>query len=166
MKRLIKIFLLLAFFHGFVILLPIVSTADLIEPTRSLTEDSKKTGYLSVFSEPPEQEVWLDEEMIGLTPIVRHKTEAGSHVLKISDTKTKIYIVPDKKIQLGLLKGKLVVIPQKQEKKPKQTTAEQKTDKMEPKTDEQPDKIRDLQYDPVYWPQNPSGPIYPKKMAE
>ena len=87
-------------------------------------------------------------------------------MLKISDSQTEIYIVADKKIQVGLLKGKLVVIPDKAEEKPKPLTAEQQSEQQKPTMPEQPDKIRDLRYDPVYWPQNPSGPIYPKKMAE
>ena len=162
MKTLTKIFLLLAFVHGFVILLPINTTAELIEPTRSLDKDSEKIGTLSVFSEPPEQEVWLDKEMIGLTPIVEHRVDVGVYILKISDTETEIKIAPNQSLRLSIFKDKLLVIPESELAPP--THAESATEDEQQvgvsAQNQEPGKALQFRPDPFYWPQNPTGPIY------
>ena len=159
MKTLIKVFLLLAFVHGFVILLSNHTTAELIEPTRTLGTDSDKVGYLSVFSEPPEQEVWLDKEMIGLTPIVQHRVDAGVYVLKISDKETEIKFKPDQSIRLGIFRGELIVIPEKKPVSPVRAKSAAE-DRLDPVKKEDPGKPLRLRDDYFYWPQNPTGPIY------
>jgi len=142
------------------------SYAELIEPTRTLGEEDRKVGLLSVFSEPPEQEVRLDGEKIGLTPIVRFEVASGSHVLKISDTEAEIYIVPDKSVRLAIFDGELAVLPEKKENSTETTEVAKEEIPESIGRKESLDKIRDLRYDPNYWPQNPSGPIYPKQKAD
>ena len=64
------------------ILLMVPSTpafADLIEPSRTLTGKQKPMGRLSVFSEPPALNVFLDGVEIGKTPVISKKVAAGDH---------------------------------------------------------------------------------------
>jgi hypothetical protein len=166
MKIFNHVFVLLPLICILPILQPIPSSAELIEPTRSLRDGSDGSGYLSVFSEPPEQVVRLDGEMIGSTPIVRFKVTTGLHELKIGDTETEIYIASDKSVRLSLFEGELLVLPEKREKPPEKPKVATEDRPEPPDPEVTPDKIRDMRYDPNYWPQNPKGPIYPEKMAE
>ena len=56
---------------------------ELIAPTRTLEGRVQFPGRLSVVSEPPELEVFLDGSSIGKTPIWLKEVKVGSHALRI-----------------------------------------------------------------------------------
>jgi hypothetical protein len=132
-------------------------SAELIEPTRSLQSSEKTSGKISVFSEPPGLEVFLNHSKIGKTPIVSVEVKPGIHNLKVEDSETEIYVMPDKSLQLSLYKGTFIEVKE-QEKETIQKKAETVSEKnpiepTEEQTGYQP------KYAPGYWPLNPSGPI-------
>ena len=69
-----RIFSKLLFLGIFLSLLFVVVTVaesgELIKPTRTLQSSEKIPGRLSVFSEPPGLDVFLDQSNIGKTPIL------------------------------------------------------------------------------------------------
>lgn len=78
---------------------------DLIEPSRKLGGPEKKWGGLTVFSEPPQLEVYLDGEKRGSTPLWLRQVEATLHTLKIDDMATHVQIRDGKTVRIGLFKG-------------------------------------------------------------
>ena len=131
---------------------------ELIEPTRTFERSEKTSGKISVFSEPPKLDVFLDDSKIGKTPIVSMKVEAGSHYLKVKDSETKVYVAPGKSLRLSLHKGSFIEIQEKEREKllePKENATEKK------KPDEQTKEKAETEpkYEPFYWPLNRTGPI-------
>ena len=108
-----------------------------------LEGQQKPMGRLSVFSEPPALDVLLDGVEIGKTPVISKEVTSGVHILRVKDTEKEITILSGKSLQLSLFKDSLIEIPEKkaEEKETEDTNEEKK------------------QYDPFYWPLNPSGPI-------
>ena len=159
MKALIKVFLLLAFVHGFVILLPSHTTAELIEPTRSLKGERTLPGKLSVFSEPPELGVEVDGNPIGRTPLIELKIEPGIHTIRIVETQKEIMVESGKLLQLSFHRGDFIVIPEKAALDNKSKVVN-KTDSGDPSASKpQADEPRTFDQ-PFYWPLNPNGPIH------
>ena len=141
---------------GFVAVSNVIS-GELIKPTRTLQSSEKTLGNISVFSEPPGLDVFLDQSNIGKTPVLSMEVTPGTHSLKVKDTETEIYVIPGKPLRLSLFKGNFIEIKEQKKEtiqKPKTDTAEKKPDEpTQDKTGYQP------QYDPAYWPLKPSGPI-------
>lgn len=86
------------------------------------------------------------------------KVAAGSHVLKVKYSETRIYVVPGKSLRLSLHKGSFLKIQEKEiEKlqKPVEKVAEKKKpdDPTEEKTETKP------KYNPFYWPLKHTSPI-------
>ena len=135
---------------------------ELIEPTRTIQSSEKASGRISVFSEPPGLDVFLDNSKIGKTPIVSLDVEPGTHSLKVKDSEKEIYIMPGKSIQLSLFKGDFIEIQEKEREAP-QKSEKNTTEKRE--TAEQTEKKTGYEptYEPHYWPMNPSGPIKVKR---
>jgi len=131
---------------------------DLIEPTRTLQSFEKTSGEISVFSEPPKLDVYLDNSKIGKTPIASIKIEAGIHLLKVKDSETKIYVVSGKSLRLSFYKGSFIEIQEKEKEKPKKPD-ETSTEKKKPDAPAEEKKEPEPKYDPLYWPLNPKGPI-------
>jgi hypothetical protein len=150
-------------FLGFSLVLLFVAVTqavggELIKPTRTLQSSEKTPGELSVFSEPPGLDVFLDQSYIGKTPIMSFEVGAGIHNLKVEDSETEIYLKPGQSLQLSLFKGAFIEIKEKETentKKPEEiATEKRKTDEpTEDQTGYEP------KYTPGYWPLKPSGPI-------
>jgi len=133
-------------------------SGELIEPTRTLESSEKTSGEISVFSEPPDLDVYLDNSKIGKTPIASIKIEAGIHLLKVKDSETKIYVVSGKSLRLSFHKGSFIQIQEKEREKPKKPD-ETSTEKKESDAPAEEKKEPEPKYDPLYWPLNPKGPI-------
>ena len=140
---------------------PLCVFAELIEPSRTLDGQQKPMGRLSVFSEPPDLDVYLDDTKIGKTPVISKEVTSGVHILRIKDTEKEITILSGKSLQLSLFKDSLIEIPEKKTEPPTQPKLEEKMATEEKKPDE-PTKEKtknEPKYDPPYWPLNPNGPI-------
>ncbi len=134
---------------------PLYVFAELIEPSRTLEGQQKPMGRLSVFSEPPDLDVYLDDSKIGKTPVISKKVTSGVHILRIKNIEKEITILPGKSHQLSLFKDSLIESPEKKAKAPTQPKSEEEKpdEPTREKTKNEP------KYDPLYWPLNPIGPI-------
>jgi hypothetical protein len=149
------------FFVFFLVFLFVVAThavsGELIKPTRTLQSSEKVPGKISVFSEPPGLDVFLNQSNIGKTPIQSMEVTPGAHTLKVEGSETEIYIIPGKSLRLSLFKGTFIEVKVKEKEniqKPEEDTAEKKpAEPTEEKTGYQP------KYEPSYWPLKPGGPI-------
>jgi hypothetical protein len=158
MKVLSKILVFFAFVYVSLLGYSLAWSSGLIEPTRTLERTAEKSGKLSVFSEPPGLDVSLDGARIGKTPIISKVVESGYHVLRVKREETEIYVGPGKDLRLSLHKGSIIEIPAetkeiRQQKKPDDVKTSKKS-----KFEQSSKKKEELH--PLYWPFNPSGPIY------
>ena len=88
---------LLAFFLAFVLFLtPFCFAGDLIAPTRTLQGSGEALGKLTVVSEPPGLDAFLDGSNIGKTPVWLNGVEPGLHTLKVKNSETQIHVLPGK----------------------------------------------------------------------
>jgi hypothetical protein len=92
---------------------------QLIEPTRTLQEPGKTWGGLTVFSEPPQLDVYLDGEKVGSTPLWLRDVQAGPHTLKIALVETSVHVEKGKRLIIGLFRGNLVTGSEQEKEKPK-----------------------------------------------
>jgi PEGA domain len=94
--------------------------SDLIAPTRTLQGGTEERGVLTVFSEPPQLEVFLDGNKAGETPLWLTEVKAGWHTVRIAEKETRFYLGPEKVLEVGLFKGSFITLPEKKEehKKP------------------------------------------------
>ena len=131
--------------------------SGLIEPTRTLKGSGNEMGKLSVYSEPPGLQVMMDGTEIGSTPVIEVDVKPGTHLLKINESETEIYIVPGEPLYLSWHKGSFMEIQKKvsAEQVPSQTDDTKKTEKKK-KTEPAKKQVNDG----FYWPLNPRGPIY------
>ena len=153
LPKLISLCIFLVFLSGAIT----SKSGELIEPTRTLQTSGVAIGRISVYSEPPGLDVFLDNSKIGETPIVSLALEPGSHNLKVKDSKKDIFIMPGKFLRISLYKGNFIEIPEKEKEIPqklKKITEKRKTtEPTQKKTGYKP------VYEPFYWPMDPSGPI-------
>ena len=157
MKIKLNLMVFFVFVYVFLMIQSLSVFAELIEPSRTLEGQQKPMGRLSVFSEPPELDVLLDSVEIGKTPVISKEVTSGVHILRVKDTEKEITILSGKSLQLSLFKDSLIEIPEKKAEAPTQPKLEEKMATEEKKTE---DSNKDKkQYDPFYWPLNPSGPI-------
>jgi hypothetical protein len=145
-------------FFAIFMCIPLRTTAELIEPTRTLKGEEEPAGKLSVFSEPPQLNVTLDGTEIGKTPIISKDIKPGIHVLRVRDTEKSIVVESGKPLHLSWFKGSFISVPiEKNESEESQEKQEEEkptaAKKKEPS--ESKDNLR-----PLYWPLNPRGPIY------
>ena len=138
---------------------PLSLHAELIEPTRTLTVPTKEIGKLSVSSEPPGLAVGLDGIEIGETPVFEKGVEAGSHVLRVRDLETVVFIMPGMLYHLSCNKGSFIEMPIRKESEQRRQTTDVKRKEAE-KLAEPSEKKENLH--PSYFPLNPYGPIYPR----
>jgi hypothetical protein len=131
---------------------------ELIEPTRTLKSSEVSSGRISLFSEPPGLDVFLNSEKLGKTPLTSLEVKAGEHKLRIGEAETEIFIEPGESVRFSLYKGSFIEIPKEEQEeetlrkpKAKEPTTERKTVK--------PENQEQREYDPFSWPLNPSGPI-------
>ena len=152
-----KLILLLVFPVFLLVVVTFSIGAELIEPSRTLKGQQKPMGRLSVFSEPPELDVFLDGIKIGKTPVIAKQVTPGTHVLRIKETEKEIVILPEKSLQMSLYKDSLIEIPEKKIEVP--TPPEPKEQPKIPEKKPEDSKKDKKQHDPFYWPTNPRGPI-------
>jgi len=156
-----RIFPKLSFLGLFLVFLFVAVTSvisgELIKPTRTLQSSENSPGILSVFSEPPGLDVYLDKLNIGKTPILSMEVTPGTHSLKVEGSETEISVLPGKPLRLSLFKGKFIEVKEQDKEaiqKQKETVSEKKpVEPTQEKTGYQP------KYDPAYWPLKPGGPI-------
>ena len=157
MKIKLNLMIFFVFVTVFLMIQSLSVFAELIGPSRTLEGQQTPLGRLSVFSEPPELDVLLDSVGIGKTPVISKEVTSGVHILQIKDSEKEITILPGKSLQLSLFKESLIEIPEKKAEAPTQAKSEEKMAIEEKKTDDYNRGMK--QYDPFYWPMNPSGPI-------
>ena len=85
---------------------------ELIPPTRSLTVSEQTPGTLTVTSEPPGLEVFLDGSGIGQTPVRLSAVKRGLHALSIEQAKTDIHVRPGESTRISFFKGSFIVAPE------------------------------------------------------
>lgn len=131
---------------------------ELIAPTRTLQNLEKKFGYISIFSEPPGLEVFLNNSVIGQTPIFTKKVESGVHELKIKDSELELNLTPGKSLRYSFRNGFFFEIREKEMEGPQ--IVDVKPPEKRKRTEKIMDKVeKEENDDPFYWPTNPSGPI-------
>lgn len=157
MKINIKVMVLFGFVSVFFIMQPLSVFAELIEPSRTLESQQKPTGRLSVFSEPPGLDVFLDGINIGKTPVISREMASGTYVLRVKETEEEIVIQPEKSLEMSFFKNSLITIPEKKVEIPEKTKPEEQPTIQEKKPEDS--KKEKKQLDPFYFPTNPSGPI-------
>ena len=157
MKIKLNLMIFFVFVYVFLMIQSLYVFGELIEPSRTLEGQQKPMGRLSVFSEPPELDVLLDGVEIGKTPVISKQVTSGVHILRVKETEKKITILSGKSLQLSLFKDSLIEIPEKKAEAPTQPKLEEKMVPEEKKPEDS--NKRKKQYDPFYWPLNPSGPI-------
>ncbi len=137
--------------------LPAIS--ELIEPTRTLNGNEKHIGHLSVFSEPPKMNVYLDGKKIGITPVVSHAVSSGKHLLHVGKVEKEFYILSGESQRYSIHKGRLIQIPVKK-KQLLQTREQDEKPRVEEEKPENDSKDDEDLPPPNYFPLNPRGPIY------
>ena len=156
-----KLILCFVFLVFLLVVVTFSISGELIEPTRTLDSSEKTSGKISVFSEPPGLDVYLDDYKIGKTPVFSKEVTSGVHILRIKDTEKVITILSGKSLRLSLFKDSLIEIPDKKAKAPTQPKLEEKmaTQKKKPDEPTREKTENEPKYDPLYWPLNPTGPI-------
>jgi hypothetical protein len=86
---------------------------ELLAPTRGLQDAGKEWGNLTVLSEPPGLEVFLDGSKVGHTPLWQEKIDPGFHKLRVKDSETDLIIKEGKTLRMGLFKGSFITLPEK-----------------------------------------------------
>jgi hypothetical protein len=102
----------------------ICSGGELIAPTRTLQEPTIAWGGLTVFSEPPRLEVYLDGKKVGRTPVWLKHVQAGFHKLMVEHAETDIYLEPGVMVQLSLYKGSFITLPREKKEAEKEAGVE------------------------------------------
>ena len=109
----------------FLCLAPLGSSGDeSIPPTRTLQEPGSTWGGLTVFSEPPQLEVYLDGKKVGQTPVWLKHVKAGFHKLRVEHSETDIYLEPGGSIQLSLYKGSFITVAREKKEGEQETGVE------------------------------------------
>ena len=157
MKMKLNLMIFFVFVSVFLMIQPLSLFAELIEPSRTLEGQEKPMGRLSVFSEPPELDVLLDDVNIGKTPVISKEVKSGVHILRVKETEKEITILPGKPLQLSLFKDVLIEIPEKKVETPTQPKSEEK--RTIKKKSPEKSNINEKENNPIYWPMNPFGPI-------
>jgi GMP synthase-like glutamine amidotransferase len=81
---------------------------ELIPPTRTLGGGEENRARLTVFSEPPGMDVYLDSSKVGVTPLWLGRVEPGIRTLRVEDKEAQIYLEEGKKVIAGFFKGTFV----------------------------------------------------------
>ena len=90
-------------------------SSELIAPTRTLQDTGRPTGKLTVFSEPPGLDVFLDGTPIGKTPVLIRQLKPGLHRVRIKYSETEIYLESGRTRQVTLFRGTFINILRKAE---------------------------------------------------
>ncbi len=87
----------------------------LIPPTRSLDRPRDQGGRLTVVSEPPHLEVFLDGFKIGHTPVWLKEVKPGAHKLRVRHSEADVYVERGKTLTLSFFKGSFLAVPEETE---------------------------------------------------
>jgi hypothetical protein len=121
---------------------------ELIPPSRTLQEPGSTWGGLTVFSEPPQLEVYLDGKKVGETPVWLKHVKAGFHRLRVEHSETDIYLEPGGSIELSLYKGSFINLAREKRKGEKETGVEAERPTEHGKAAEAPKEPRDTDLTP------------------
>ena len=157
MKIKLNLMFFFVFVYVFLMIQSLSGFAGLIEPSRTLEGQQKPMGRLSVFSEPPELDVLLDNINIGKTPVISKEVATGTHVLRIKEVEKEIVILPETSLGISYYKDSLIEIPEKKIEVP--TPPKPKEQPKIPEKKPEESKKEKKQLDPFYFPTNPKGPI-------
>ncbi len=126
MRMFSKSMVLLACFLSFLFLAtPFCLGGELIAPTRTLRGTQEAPGKLTVVSEPPGLDAFLDGSNIGETPVWLTDVKPGMHTLKVKDSETQIHVQPGKTLQVSLFKGSFIRAVKEEKKVEKQPAPEE-----------------------------------------
>ena len=100
---------------------------DLIPPTRSLESSEKPMGRLTVVSEPPDLEVFLDGSEIGRTPVWLKYVKPGVHNLRVGNLQVDVYVESGKRKTLSFYHGSFIKVPEEREAQEKTGPESEKT---------------------------------------
>ena len=89
-----------------------VGAKDLVPPTRTLESSGERLGRLTVVSEPPDIEVYLDGSEIGRTPIWLKQVKTGVHKLRVRDFQADVYIEPSRTTTLSFFRDSFLEVPE------------------------------------------------------
>ena len=131
----------------------------LIAPTRSLEGHQEALGRLTVVSEPPGLEVFLDDSEIGQTPVWMKEVKPGSHKIRVRRSETNVYVETGRTLTLSFFKGSFIVVPNKKEalEKPRLEPEKPTDSRKRLKPREQEGEMKDL----TPWDfLNPSSPNF------
>ncbi len=81
-----------------------------IEPTRTLQGGANQPGLLSVYSEPPAIDLWVDGKKMGKTPVTSIQLQPGEHLLRLGDSEQKISITSGRSSTYSWFKGALIEV--------------------------------------------------------
>jgi len=85
---------------------------DLIPPTRTLERSAERLGRLTVVSEPPDREVFLDGAQIGRTPVWLRYVKPGMHNLRVGNSQIDVYSEPGRTRTLSFFQNFLIEVPE------------------------------------------------------
>jgi hypothetical protein len=118
---------------------------ELLEPTRNLGGPEKQWGGLTLFSEPPQMDVYMDGQKIGRTPLWLRQVEAKNHDLKIGEIETNVQVKKGKTVRIGLFKQSLVKFTEvEQLAAPSETTKKSESQRPSRKDQSKKQKKEDL----------------------
>ena len=108
-------------------------SSELIAPTRTLQHTGKPAGKLTILSEPPGLDVFLDGTIIGKTPVWSKKLDWGPHSLRVKSSETTVYVKPNKTVQITVFRGSFIDISKQEKNAVEPTRPEQKSQLTEAK---------------------------------
>jgi hypothetical protein len=148
----------IVFLGGLHVAAPLYS--EPIEPTRTLQGGANQPGLLSVYSEPPTIDLWVDGKKMGKTPVTSIQLPPGEHLLRLGDSEQKISITSGKPSTYSWFKGALIEVVDPTNKPSEPTKLDSTVEKRgQPKPPESASRRAPTPSDPFYWPLNPRGPI-------
>ncbi len=119
MKIQVRILSFFSLLLCFVVLPVSLWAQDLIPPSRALGNPSGRMGKLTVVSEPPGLEVFLDGLELGRTPVWLKNVRAGDHKLMVGGLQADIYVGAGDTKTVSAFQNSLIEAPQ-QAQAPKQ----------------------------------------------
>src|SRR3970040_835754 len=87
---------------------------ELIPPTRTLEGRVELPGSLTVVSETPDLEVFLDWSSIGQKTVWFKEVKSGPHTVRIGQEKTEVHVQPGKKMALSFFKDSFIDITEEE----------------------------------------------------
>lgn len=88
-----------------------IDAEELIPPSRTLEAAEPVPGEVSLFSEPPGLEVFINEKSAGLTPARRVSLKPGTHSLQIEGSDFQFEIAAGQRFQISFFNGQFIKKP-------------------------------------------------------